>query len=260
MVYLQLKQISGNSDAIWINHKAIAIWFLWEVWFGISNRPQWFGTELYPTQHQFLELWDQIHITNPAPGTIYLEVLLSCINADHLQVVEGPGSEQVTRVASLCLLRMLSGVDLTSMVAEDMCQHYTRVIPHCANFQGLPCYHMINIIHLMFVGKWEGCSFLWMDYKPYPQEHALFADTLVQVAHKARECQGKVPRWILHFVLYSLSLDPLPPTSVIVNCLSMIAIDLGCDVLETRTTIMDKRWVNIQQVLISLTQNQCTNR
>ena len=76
MIYLQLQQISGNFDAIQTNYTAIATWFLWAIWFEIANKPQQFGKELHPTQHQLLELWDQIHITNPAPGIIYLEALL----------------------------------------------------------------------------------------------------------------------------------------------------------------------------------------
>ena len=258
MIHLQLKQISRNPGAIQTNHKTIATWFLWAIWFEISNKPQQFGKELHPTQHQLLELWDQLHLTNPAPGAIYLEVLLNCINVNCLQIVGGPGSEKLAIAASLYLLHVLSGLDLTSMVAKYMHQHYTRVIPHHVDFTGLPCYHMIDIVHIMFVGKWEGHSFCWTYYAPQPQEHTLFANTVVQIAHKAKEHQEKVPHWILHFVLHSLSLDPLPSTSVIVNCLSIIAIDQDCNVLSTKTTTVDEGCVPTLWALISLTQNQCT--
>ena len=43
---------------------------------------------------------------------------------------------------------------------------------------------------------------------------------------------GEVPPLTLLFALSSLSLDPLPPASVIVDCLTIAAIGLGCDRLD----------------------------
>ena len=52
----------------------------------------------------------------------------------------------------------------------------------------------------------------------------------------------KVPRWLLSFALRFLSQDPPPPTPVIVSCLSIIAIDLGCCV--PKTTILNNGYVH----------------
>ena len=49
------------------------------------------------------------------------------------------------------------------------------------------------------------------------------------------------PLWIVHFALHSLSLDPLPPTVIMVNCLLAITINLGCKVLRIRG--LGARWV-----------------
>jgi len=143
-------------------------------------------------------------------------------------------------MASLCLLHVLLGVDLMSPGVEDLSQRYAR--DHSSS-EGLLCYHTINTVHTLLVDNQEHHTLGWMDYKPYPQEHALFAHTLVWVAYQARKRQNKVPRWVLRFVLHSLSSDPLPSTSVIMNCLSIIAIDLGCDVSTARTTTLDERYV-----------------
>ena len=58
----------------------------------------------------------------------------------------------------------------------------------------------------------------------------------------------KVPFRILHFVLHSLSFDPPPPMPVVADCLSTIAIDLGCDVSNAGATTSDERCVHILRV------------
>jgi hypothetical protein len=247
MIYQQLEQIHGDPGAIQPIHQPIAILFLWATQFEILNEPWEYNEQPYTTQHRFLELWDRIHthITNPVLAEIYLEVLLRYTEVNHNQVVEGPGSKQVARVASLCLLHVLSAMDPTSTAVEDIHQHYTMFIPHQANFEGLLCYHTINAIHALFLHSQERRSFEWMGYKPHPQEHILFADILVQVVHHTRGNQKGVPCWILRFVLHSLSMDPPPPTSVIVSCLSIIATDLGCDIPSARTITLDERYVHL---------------
>ena len=69
----------------------------------------------------------------------------------------------------------------------------------------------------------------WEDYEPSGNEHVMIARALTKIAWFTCQRGWKVPRWLFRFALHSLSLDPLPPTSVIVNSLSIIAIDLGCD-------------------------------
>ena len=241
MIYLQVEQIGENPDAVQLSRKTIATLCLWAIQFEISNKPQQRRRRLHPTQHQSLRLWSKIRTASSTLGTIYLDALLGCININNDWMVGG--SEQVARVASLRLLHVLSGVDPLSPAVKGISQHHAKVIPHHTNFEGLLCYHAINAIHILSVGGQEGHSVGWMVYKPCPQEHTLFMNALVQVAHKTRAHQGKVPRWILRFVLHSLSLDPPPPASVVVNCLSIIAIDLDCDLSSTRDMIWDKRYV-----------------
>ena len=254
MIYLQLGQISHDS-AIQPNWKPVATLYLWTTWVELSNEP-WQLDEQSPTT-QYSELWDQIHVSNPTLAVIYLDVLLSYTNVNLNQVTEGPGSEQVARLASLCLLHVLSGVGPASVVTQGVRQHYLGVIPQTASFGGLQFYNVMNAIHAILFSSKERLPFQWAGYNPYPQEHIFFANNLVQIAHLGKEQLKKVPRWILRFVLHSLSQDPLPPTSIIINCLSIIAIDLDCDISGIRTTTLDAKYVHTQQMTISLTQNQC---
>ena len=77
----------------------------------------------------------------------------------------------------------------------------------------------------------------WKDYGPSGAEHGIVAIALTRLAlfEYRRRGHRKVPRWLLRFAFHSLSQYPLPPTSVIVNCLSIIAIDMGCSLGNTVT-------------------------
>ena len=66
------------------------------------------------------------------------------------------------------------------------------------------------------------------------------------------------PFSILDFVHYSLSLYPPPTATVIADCLSIIAVDLGCDVSNTGAVTFYKRYVRISPMVVTLTLNQRT--
>ena len=242
MISLQLEQMSGSTGAIQLNHKSVAIFVLWVTQLEISPCPWQFYKQSYAIQHLFLGPWDQTYITNPGPAAIYLDVLLSCINISHDQVTECSGPGQVVKAASICLLHALSGIGPMSVVAEGIRQQYLKAIPPTATFKSLLCHHTMNAIHAVLIGSQNHQSFEWVDYKPCGQEHIFFAVALVQIAH-TRKLYGKVPRWILHFAIDSLSQDPPPPTPVILNCLLIVAIDLDCNVSSAETKTLDKRYV-----------------
>ena len=66
---------------------------------------------------------------------------------------------------------------------------------------------------------------------------------MVQTAQEGyQQAQGrKVARLMLRCTLYFLSLCAVAPTSAIADCLTIIAIDLGCDVSNAGT--LDERCV-----------------
>ena len=93
----------------------------------------------------------------------------------------------------------------------------------------------------------------WKDYDPSSGEYVIVASALAKLARFEYRRRGhwKVPRWLLRFAFHSLSQHPLPQTSVIVDCLSIIAIDLGCDL--TNTTTQHERYVYTRQTSTFLT-------
>jgi hypothetical protein len=121
----------------------------------------------------------------------------------------------------------------------------------------------MNATHRLFNGKNQ--FFAWEGSNPSVQEQISVAHALVKVAwseYQRAEGLRKIPRWVLRFVLHSLSQYPPPPTSVVIDCLFTIAIDLGCDVLKSKTIVWDKRCVltHTHRAVTTLTLDQHRTR
>ena len=186
-----------------------------------------------------------------------------CISVINHRAVVMQGLEQLATVSAVCLLHTfhyLLVTDPASSVLEDVRQHYDRVFPAGTDFKGLPFYHTMAKIHALANQRWIPRGIQWADYQPSPQEHIPVARGLAVAAQvEYRKSQHrKVPRWILSFALHSLFMDPLPSTPVAADCLLIIAVDLGCDVSDTRAATLDERCVRIPQTTITLTLDQCT--
>ena len=173
---------------------------------------------------------------------------LGCIKVDmntH-EVVIVQGLEELATTSALCLLNTLSHLlvmDPTSSVVEDVHQCYIKVFSVHADFRGHQFYHTMNAIRCLFVQSQERKTFSWSDYKPSADEHAIVSCNLVKIAQFGyqRAQKARVPRWILCFTFHSLSLNPLPPTPIVADCLLIIAIELGCDISNTRVMTPDER-------------------
>jgi hypothetical protein len=185
---------------------------------------------------------------DPALVAYCFNVFIGCININNHEVVVMQGLEQLAAVSALCFFHTishLSVMDPTSSMLEDVRQRYTKVFPPKVDFRGHEFSHTMNVIHSVFIRSGERWRFQWSNYKPSSDEHTIVAHTLVKLVQFKYRRTGKVPRWILHFALHSLSLDPLPPTPIIADCLSIIAVDLDCDVSKTGATTLDERCVHI---------------
>ena len=189
---------------------------------------------------------------DPALVSSCFNVFMGCIKADvnNYKVVIIQGSEQLAAVSAVCFLRIfhhLSVADPGSSVLKDVRHRYTRVFPIATEFGDLPFSYTIKNIHSLAYRLWNPRSIRWDHGRPSTQESISFIRGVAEVAQveHRRMRYRKVPRWTLRFVLYSLSLDPIPPTSVIADCLSIIAIDLGCDVSNTGLTILNERCVRL---------------
>ena len=208
---------------------------------------------VYLSTLEFLATMVALDDFDPTLVVDCFNILTNCIEVIGDTVVITRGSEQLATVSAMCFLHTfshLSVVDPASDILGEVCQHYGLIFPVVVDFKHLPFYHSLGAIHRLFNSDWrcrQQARIEWWDYKPSSHEHIIFTCALAKFAQseyqKREGWEKKVPRWILRFVLHSLSLDPLPPTPVIVYCLSIIAIDLGCDVSSIRTVISDERYV-----------------
>ena len=169
-----------------------------------------------------------------------VDILVGCVSTfgDRLTVTEG--MEELTEASALCSIHGLSylaTMDPESTVFDDVQQRYITNFPSKANFEGFQPYYfsvLHNVLHPRARSKIQ-----WKDYDPFSIGHVAISN-LARYRYQRAQPQ-KVPRWTLHFALHCLSQDPLPPLSVMVDCLSVVAIDLGCTVLST--TIQHERYV-----------------
>ena len=178
-----------------------------------------------------------------------LNIFLSSINVSDYVVAIPQGMEQLATLSAQCLCRTfhrLMAMDPTSSVLVDTRRRYHKVFPdddllNQIYFTGLPASHAMITIHASIKRYWNPNHTWRDDDKPSTREHIPLARDITEVARAEYQREQAVPRWILHFALNSLSLDPLPPTSVVADCLEVIAIDLDCDILDIVT--LDKRYM-----------------
>jgi len=207
-------------------------------------------------------LGTMVALSNFDPALVVgcFSVFTSCVKVSNGNLVVAQGLEQLAIVSAIGLLQTfscLSVIDLASSILTDVRQHYARIFPYIIDLDGLPSYHIFGVIHFILCQSWRDEHLLqywdirrwikWRDYKPSSQEYILFTHSLAKLAqseYQRRDRDKKVPRWILKFAFHSLSLDSLPSNSVTAGCLSIIAIDLNCDVLDTKAATQDERYVH----------------
>jgi len=179
---------------------------------------------------------------NPALVSACFDVLAGCAAVVDHKVVINQGSEELAALSDLCCLRTISHLatmDPTSIIIKDVRRRYAKTFPRTAIFDGSPSRLSFAVI-------------LDIPYSPLrdiqQEDHKLLSNERVIPVRLSRleyqkKRHGKVPRWFLRFALHHLHQDPPPPTSVVIDCLSIIAIDMGCTVSKTAT--LDERYVHV---------------
>ena len=179
-------------------------------------------------------------------------IFIGCVNVNNGGVVITHESEELATASAACFLRTfhhLSITDPTSGVLEDLRQRYNGIFLFGPDFRDLPFYYTMARIHDLVNRPIQ-----WDNYRPCARGHISAARDIAQAAQvEYQNAQHhNVPEWTLHFALRSLSLDPLPPHAV-ADCLSIIAIDLGCDISNTGAATLDERCVLNPQMTSNLT-------
>ena len=173
---------------------------------------------------------------NPEIVTGCFNIYLSCIvTGDDLVTTVARGSEQLAGISALYFLRTFSRLPImgSASTIRDMRQRYRGVFRRHIDMWEIPSLATAWVIHHLFTRRHERPHFRWGDYNPSIDELVPIAHALARVAqieYHRRWNEPKVPRWVVHFALRFLSQDPLPPTSVVIDCLTIIATDFGCNI------------------------------
>ena len=138
-------------------------------------------------------------------------------------------------------LHRLIATDPTSSILEDIRLRYEGDFPRDIDFTVFPYHHTMTMINALIRRDWGSRSTWHDDDRPSGREHIRFARNMAELTQAEYRREQEVPKWILDFAFDSLSLDPLPPTPVVTECLKIIAINLGCNVSETGT--LDERYI-----------------
>jgi len=178
------------------------------------------------------------------------KILISCVRIADNQAAVIRGSEQLAATAAMCLLGALSHslrVEPTSKILTDMDQQYNRIFPPALDLRGLPFRHTIHGIHNLFHRRDRPKGLNWKGVDPSAPGNLYLTHDLTNIAWYCYvrfgfEGREKVPRWVLRFSLHSLLWSPEAPVSVITNCLTIVAIDLGCDISEGGARNLDNRY------------------
>ena len=174
---------------------------------------------------------------DPALVVDCFDNFVGCINIVNHEAVAIQGLEELAEMSARSLFRTfhhLLVVDPTSGVLTNLRQRYNKVFPtKRITFSNLPFRYTMLMIHALFKREWNPCYIEWD--RPTGQDQIPFARYMAETAqlgYRRMRCQ-KVPRWILRFALFTLALDPPSSPSVVADCLTIVAIDLGCDVSST---------------------------
>ena len=187
----------------------------------------------------------ELHKVDPTLVEDCFHVFIGCISLRNgMAVTIRQGSEQLATVSARCFFRTfhhISVTDPTSSVLGSLRKCYNATFPRGTDFRDLPFQHTMTLVHILIEKRLSPGHIEWDNDGLSTQERIPLAWYMLQAAQVGHETKHKVPRWILRFALHSLSLDPPPPSSVVADCLKVIAIDLDCDVSDITAT--DERCV-----------------
>ena len=171
----------------------------------------------------------------------------SCLVRDNgywMQVANG--LEQLAERSAMCLLLTYSSVLTTepmSTVIRDMHKRYKRIFPSSRSLPSTLSPITVKVVFVLVGPHRIPADIDWRCFNPPIDELISFSRALVQIAHFKSRTPYELPEWLIEFAFRFLSQEPLPPTPVVVECLTLIAIGLGCNVSDANNTVSNERCV-----------------
>ena len=179
-------------------------------------------------------------------------ILAGCVTTIGTRAVITRESERLAEMAITCFLTLLShflAIVPGSEVLEDVRRRYRRTFAPTTSFGDLQSSSTMTVIHhLFYTGAHGRRNVRWDDFHPSLPEHGSVMRGLLLIAwseYRRRREWRKVPRWILRFVLRSLSQETLPPDDIIADSLLIVGIDLGYSISEGDILTSDKGYVHL---------------
>ena len=175
-------------------------------------------------------------------------VFIGCINIGDGKVMVMQGLERLATVSAACFFSTLLNLTITnptSNVLADLHRRYIAVFSPEVDFTGLQFHSTMTAIDAL-ANRFGNPRFSWWHGRTVPDGGSVpFSRRVAEVARVKyqRSQRTKVPRWILRPALHFLSLGSVFPPLAVADYLTVIALDLGCDVPDT--TSLDEKYVYI---------------
>lgn len=188
-----------------------------------------FSSVTHTTALKFLATLPFFPRTNPAVTIRCLDLLLSCIDVGSRGwVVILSGSEELADTAATAFTHILVQLHKTgSSSLDDLCQRYKSHLSKDITFAQKPPIAVAILHHFLHDKPHQKLPSPPDRWELSPLAHEVASRALIIRSKQQRRDRGKVPRWILRFVFYSLSRHTLPSDAVVSSCFRIISEGLG---------------------------------
>ena len=173
-------------------------------------------------------------------------VFINCFFLGHPdQIPIANGLEELAETSAMCVLLTypsVSATEATPAVIRDVDHRYEKIFPDNRHWSLQSSPASVNALQGVLGGGWIGGDVDWRSYNPPMDELTTFSRTLGRLAQfKYRTRYPSIANWLIQFAIRFLSQKPLPPTSVVVDCLMLIATDLKCNIPDANNVEPDPR-------------------
>jgi hypothetical protein len=202
---------------------------------------------------KFLATAPTLADVNPALLSDCFDIFVDCIKVNGHNPMVVQGMERLAEASAACFFAIyshLSITDPTSSVLLDIRQRYRGIFPQDLDLNNLPFPHALGTIHGEIYPNWGfKVPIEWKGHKPTDHEHIAVARALSKLSWSIHQQQSCAPP-CLSFASHHLSQDPLPPSSVITDCLLIMAIHMGCNVPDD--IVFEERYTHTWRISTTL--------